>query len=134
MFSVISDFVVTDFKVQGTTESRLISCLRPRKHSPPFTVQSFNAQFSRVQMSKNFYALGLEKNDMDHLRCLQHSAALVIWEQSYDASGHWDPALAQAAAETLLAKKEENGTLKKIKRKNNLQSSVSDSSSDSDSL
>jgi hypothetical protein len=88
-FPVLPDFVVTDFKVQGTTEEYLISCLRPRKRLPGFTVQSFNVQFSRVTLGKNFYALGLDKKNMDHLRCLQHNPTLMIWEQSYGADGRW---------------------------------------------
>jgi hypothetical protein len=102
MFPVIPDFVVTDFKVQGTAEQYLISCLRPRKHLPNFMAQSFNVQFSRVTMGKNLYALGIDKDDMDHLRCLSHNPALIVWEHSYDANGHWDPALALAAATDLL--------------------------------
>lgn len=106
-FPLVPDFVVTDFKVQGTTEAYLISCLRPRKHLPGFTVQSFNVQFSRVTLGKNFYALGLDKKNMDHLRCLQHNPTLVIWEQGYGADGRWDRTLALAAAEQLLAKQQE---------------------------
>ena len=106
-FPVLPDFVVTDFKVQGTTEEYLISCLRPRKHLPGFTVQSFNVQFSRVTLGKNFYALGLDKKNMDHLRCLQHNPTLTIWEQSYGADGLWDRTLALAAAEKLLAKQQD---------------------------
>jgi len=106
-FPVVPDFVVTDFKVQGTTEAYLISCLRPRKHLPGFTVQSFNVQFSRVTLGKNFYALGLDKKNMNHLRCLQHNPTLVIWEQSYGADGRWDRTLALAAAEKLLAKQQD---------------------------
>jgi hypothetical protein len=106
-FPVLPDFVVTDFKVQGTTEEYLISCLRPRKHLPGFTVQSFNVQFSRVTLGKNFYALGLDKKNMDHLRCLQHNPTLTIWEQSYGADGRWDRTLALAAAEKLLAKQQD---------------------------
>ena len=105
-FPLVPDFVVTDSKVQGTTEEYLISCLRPRKHLPGFTVQSFNVQFSRVTLGKNFYSLGLDKKNMDHLRCLQHNPTLVIWEQSYDADGRWDRTLALAAAEKLLAKQQ----------------------------
>ena len=60
-FPLVPNFVVTDFKVQGTTEPCLISCLRQRRHLPPFTVTSFNVQFSRVRSAKKFYTLGLDK-------------------------------------------------------------------------
>ena len=119
MFPVIPDFVVTDFKVQGTTEEYLISCLRQRKHLPNFTVQSFNVQFSRVTKGKNFYALGLDKGDMDHLRGLRHNPALIIWEQSYDASGHWNATLALAAANNLLADLQQEAKLKKRSKRAN---------------
>ena len=122
-FPVVPDFVVTDFKVQGTTESYLISCLRPRKHLPQFTVQSFNVQFSRVTLGKNFYALGLDKKYMDHLRCLQHNPTLVIWEQSYGANGRWDRTLALAAAERLLAKQQERK--KEAKGRNHEETDIS---------
>ena len=116
MFPTTPDFVVTDFKVQGTTEQCLISILRPRKHPPNFTVQSFNVQFSRVTMGKNFYALGLDKDDMDHLRCLRHNPALIIWEQSYDKNGHWNQALALAAAQKLAHVQQQPKLKKKIKQ------------------
>ena len=124
MLPVIPDFVVTDFKVQGTTEPYLISCLRPRKHLPNFTVQSFNVQFSRVTMGKNFYALGLDKHDMDHLRCLRHSPALIVWEQSYDATGHWDKALALAAATKLFDRMQQEARFKKKSRQTGYKNSA----------
>ena len=130
LLPVIPDFVVTDFKVQGTTEPYLISCLRPRKHLPGFTVQSFNVQFSRVTLGKNFFALGLDKQDMDHLRCLRHDPTLVIWEQGYGADGRWDPALALAAAEKLLAKQQKNKKTKKVRAQRNAGMRMQDSSSE----
>ena len=118
-FDTIPDFACSDFKVQGTTENFLISSFGPRTFPPPITTCSFYVQYSRVMFGKTHYTMGLNKDDMDHLRKLKHNATLIIWEQSYDANGHWDASAAVAAAEKLLQQQHEMGKIKK-KRKGSL--------------
>ena len=98
-FDVIPFFACTDFKMQGRTVSSLIAVLGTRNFPPFITLSSLYVLASRVKIGSHFFALGLDKNDMDHLRKLKHPSTLVVWENAYDSNGLFSPAMARAEAD-----------------------------------
>jgi ubiquitin C-terminal hydrolase len=102
MFDLVMNFACSDFKLQGRTVEFLIASIGARKHFPPITLSALYVLASRVRLSQNFLTLGLDKSNMDHLRKLRHSPALVIWEKAYDPSGVWRQELAIASGRAVL--------------------------------
>ncbi len=94
-FDVIPFYACTDFKMQGRTVESLIVLIGPHPFPPFITLPALYVLASRVKLSKNLFTLGLNKNDMDHLRKLIHSPTLIIWEAAYDEFGFFSPEKAQ---------------------------------------
>ena len=112
-------FLVTDFKLQGSTHDYLILSLGYRDFSPYMSLTSLYVLLSRARLSKNIFVIGVDFTDphaLDHLRVLLHPPVLQIWQTGYDDVGCWDSSRIQAAAAVALNKIAEETIAKKALR------------------
>ena len=96
--------------MQGKTPDYFIVSLGKRGAGvyPKLKLVDLHVLVSRVRLGARLFVIGLNPDDVDHLRQLRPSEVLGIWEHGYNQTTDlWEPALAAAyAAERVAAKVE----------------------------
>ena len=101
-FPVDVAFAVTDYKLQGKTEDKLVMSLAPRPFPPHHDLKGFYVAVSRVRKRDQLrvlYRPVARRGGFDHIKKLRHTLELKVWNEAYNASGDYDANLAQAAAQ-----------------------------------
>lgn len=84
---------------------------------PKLKLVDLHVLVSRVRLGARLFVIGLDPNDVDHLRQLRPSEVLGIWEHGYnEATNMWEPALAAAYAAGRVAAKAAAAKSRKRKR------------------
>jgi hypothetical protein len=107
-------------QVQGKTLDYFIVSLGKRGAGvyPKLKLVDLHVLVSRVRLGARLFVIGLNPNDVDHLRQLRPSEVLGIWEHGYNQiTEMWEPELAAAyAAERVASRRAAEAKGRKRKR------------------
>ena len=106
--------------MQGKTLDYFIASLGKRGAGvyPKLKLVDLHELVSRVRLGARLFVIGLNPNDVDHLRQLRPSEVLGIWEHGYNQiTEMWEPELAAAyAAERVASRRAAEAKGRKRKR------------------
>jgi len=106
--------------VQGKTLDYFIVSIGKRGAGvyPKLSLIDLHVLVSRVRLGARLFVIGLDRDDVDHLRNLRPSEALGVWEHGYnETSGLWEPARAAAFAAARISAKRKDRMASGNKRK-----------------
>jgi hypothetical protein len=107
-------------QVQGKTLDYFIVNLGKRGAGiyPKLSLVDLHVLVSRVRLGCRLFVIGVDENDVDHLRNLRPSETLGVFEHGYhEVTGLWEPERAAAFAAERVAAKTRAADAKGRKRK-----------------